>query len=78
MELSKIFKVTTEEFDELSEIVRLDSQEQAYYFKIYRDVVGIVPKPREDENTCPRCGGGVPRNKNYCKICGAYPVQNQG
>jgi asparagine synthase (glutamine-hydrolysing) len=76
-ELSKILKVTAEEFDDLSEIVRLDSQEQAYYFKIYRKVVGIIPKPKEDENTCPRCGGGVPINKNYCKICGAYPVQKQ-
>ena len=77
IELRKIFKVTSEEFDKLLKIVRLDSQEQAYYFKIYRETVGTIPKPKEDENPCPRCGGGVPRNKNYCKICGVYPVQNQ-
>jgi asparagine synthase (glutamine-hydrolysing) len=76
-ELSKIFKVTPEEFEELSKIVRLDSQEQAYYFKIYLGTVGTIPNPKEDEKMCPRCGGGVTINNNYCKICGAYPVQNK-
>lgn len=75
-ELSTIFKVETEEFDELSKIVALDSQEQAYYFKIYRETVGEIPPPNDNEKTCPRCCGGVPVNKNYCKICGVYPVEN--
>jgi asparagine synthase (glutamine-hydrolysing) len=77
VELTKLFKVTPEEFSGLSKIVRLDSQEQAYYFKIYCEKVGTIPKPKADEKACPRCSGGVPSNKNYCKICGAYPVQNQ-
>ena len=75
--LSTIFRVEMEEFNELSKIVPLDSQEQAYYFKIYRETVGEIPPPNDNEKTCPRCGGGVPVNKNYCKICGVYPVQNK-
>lgn len=73
-ELSKMFKVTPEEFAELSKIIHLNSQEQAYYFKIYLKTVGAIPKPKEGEKACPKCGGGVPINRNYCKICGAYPV----
>ena len=76
-ELSTIFKVEAEEFAELSKIVPMDSQEQAYYFKIYRKMVGAIPSPKNNEKTCPRCGGGVPANKNYCKICGVYPVENR-
>jgi len=73
-ELSKMFKVPPEEYAELSKIVHLTSQEQAYYLKIYLKTVGKIPKPKEGEKTCPKCGGGVPADKNYCKICGAYPV----
>jgi asparagine synthase (glutamine-hydrolysing) len=73
--LSTIFRVKKEEFNELSKIVPLDSQEQAYYFKIYREMVGEIPPPIDNEKMCPRCGGGVPMNKNYCKICGLYPVE---
>jgi asparagine synthase (glutamine-hydrolysing) len=73
--LSTIFRVEMEEFNELSKIIPLDSQEQAYYFKIYRETIGEIPPPNDDEKTCPRCGGGVSMNKNYCKICGVYPVE---
>ena len=24
--------------------------------------------------SCPKCGAGVPASRNYCRICGAYPV----
>ncbi|WP_287589041.1 asparagine synthase-related protein [Candidatus Borrarchaeum sp.] len=74
--LSTIFCIETEEFNDLSKIVPLDSQEQAYYFKIYRETVGEIPPPNDNEKICPRCGGGVAMNKNYCKICGLYPVKN--
>ncbi len=73
--LSSIFRVEMEEFNELSKIVPLDSQEQAYYFKIYREIVGEIPPPIDNEKMCQRCGGGVPINKKYCKICGLYPVE---
>ena len=74
IQLSKIFRVSPKEFAELSKIFPLTSQEQAYYFKIFIETFGSIPKPRKEEKACPRCGGGVPVNRNYCKICGAYPV----
>ncbi|MCX8176168.1 MAG: asparagine synthase C-terminal domain-containing protein [Candidatus Bathyarchaeota archaeon] len=72
--LSEIFKVKPEEFNELSKLVKLDTQEQAYYLKLYLKIVGKIPQPRVGEKQCPKCGGGVAENLKYCKICGAYPV----
>ena len=72
--LSRIFRVAPEEFEELSRIVPLTSQEQAYYLKIFMEAFGGIPKPKKGEKACPRCGGGVPENEKYCRICGAYPI----
>jgi asparagine synthase (glutamine-hydrolysing) len=76
--LSELLQATQKEFDELSKIVKLDNREQAYYFKIYLKEVGSIPKPKEGERPCPKCGGGMPLNLNYCRICGAYPSQEKG
>ncbi|MGP3667481.1 MAG: asparagine synthase C-terminal domain-containing protein [Candidatus Bathyarchaeota archaeon] len=72
--LSEIFKVKPEEFNELSKLVKISSQEQAYYLKLYLKIVGKISTPRNGEKTCPKCGGGVAKNLKYCKTCGAYPV----
>ncbi len=72
--LSQMFKVPTEEYDRLSKLVKLSSQEEAYYLKLYLEEFGSIPKPKMGEKTCPKCGAGVPANRNYCRICGAYPV----
>ena len=74
IQLNKVFQVTPEEFAELSKIISLSSREQAYYFKIFLKIFGGIPKPKKGEKPCPKCGGGIPANQNYCKICGAYPV----
>jgi len=72
--LSKIFRVTPEEYTELSRMVPRISQEQAYYLKIFLETFGGIPKPRKGEKACPRCGGGIPQDEKYCRLCGAYPV----
>ena len=72
--LSQMFRVAPEEFEELSKIVPPTSQEQAYYLKIFMETFGDIPKPKKGEKACPRCGGGVPENEKYCRICGAYPI----
>ena len=72
--LSKIFKVSQEEFTSLSEIVNINSQEQAYYLKLYLKIFGGIPKPRKGEKPCPKCGAGIPINAKYCRVCGLYPA----
>jgi len=74
IELSRIFRVSSEEFRKLSKAVPLNDEEQAYYFKIYLETFGTIPNPKRGEKTCPRCGAGVQVSRNHCKTCGAYPV----
>jgi asparagine synthase (glutamine-hydrolysing) len=74
IELSRMFQVTSEEFSKLSKMIHLNDPEQAYYFKIYLETFGAIPKPKQREKTCPRCGAGVQVNGGYCKTCGAYPI----
>lgn len=54
----------------LDENVRFWSIEQAYFYKIYREVVGKVPRPAEGEEACPLCGAPIPSNKIACTACG--------
>jgi len=75
IELSKMLKLPLKEFIELSKIVNLKTQEQAYYFKIYLETIGEIPKPKKGEKACPSCGGGIPLNRNYCKICGSSIIE---
>jgi asparagine synthase (glutamine-hydrolysing) len=72
--LSEVFQATREEFNELSKIIKLNSLEQAYYLKIYLKELGEIPKPKNGEKRCLKCGGGAPVNASYCRICGAYPI----
>ncbi len=72
--LSNVFRVSKEEFKTLSKLVRLRDPEHAFYFKIYLELFGEVPRPKKGEKKCPSCGGGVDVKQEYCRICGAYPV----
>jgi len=71
--ISSILQATQEEFNEFSKVVKLNDLEHAYYFKLYLKNVGEIPKPKNGEKACSKCGGGVPTKANYCRICGAYP-----
>lgn len=62
-------KVSDEEFKENSS-VKFINKEHFYYYKIYRKVIGEIPKPKGDERSCPGCGAGIKRGGLHCKICG--------
>jgi asparagine synthase (glutamine-hydrolysing) len=51
--------------------VKFLCKEHLYFYEIYREEFGDVPPPRSGEDRCPGCGGGLPRGKRHCKICGA-------
>ena len=65
--LSQIFYEDPEKFD-----IKLWNGEHAYYYKIYREVVGEIPKPKKGEYPCPICGAGIPIGRNHCRVCGWY------
>ena len=65
--LSSIFKEDPEKFD-----LPLWNGEHAYYYKIYREIIGEIPKPKEGEYPCPVCGAGIPKGRNHCRVCGWF------
>ena len=65
-------KITDEEFEEKKRAypVKFLCKEHPFFYEIYRQEVGGIPRPGEGEDSCPGCGGGIPHGKGHCKICG--------
>ena len=65
-------KIPDEEFEQKKAIypVRFLCKEHLYFYEVFREVVGEVPPPRPGEEACPNCGGGLPRWRRHCRICG--------
>jgi asparagine synthase (glutamine-hydrolysing) len=66
-------QITDREFAEKQKQygVKFLCKEHLYFYEIYREEIGEVPPPEEGEDRCPGCGGGLPRGKKHCRICGA-------
>jgi asparagine synthase (glutamine-hydrolysing) len=45
-------------------------KEHLYFYEIYHEECGDIPLPLPGEDRCPGCGGGLPREKKHCRICG--------
>lgn len=69
-------KISDREFKERQQkySIRFRSKEHLYYYKIYRDVVGEIPAPKEGEKQCGACGAGVKVHLSHCRVCGGFPV----
>lgn len=65
-------KISDEEFEEKQKLypVRFLNKEHLYYYEIYRNVVGEIPKPKENEKECPYCRGGMNIFSFHCSTCG--------
>jgi asparagine synthase (glutamine-hydrolysing) len=62
--------VTDEEFQSARKEVDIKfiNKEHFFYWRIYNEVVGNIPKVRNDEIKCPCCGAG--KGTYHCPICG--------
>jgi asparagine synthase (glutamine-hydrolysing) len=62
--------VTDEEFQSARKDVDIKfiNKEHFFYWRIYNDVVGKIPKARDDEIGCPCCGAAM--GTYHCPICG--------
>ena len=62
--------VTDEEFQSARNGVDIKfiNKEHFFYWRIYNQVVGKIPKARDDEISCPCCGAGI--GKYHCPTCG--------
>ena len=63
-------KISDKEFNSHSYPVKFFNKEHFYYYKVYREVVGAIPRPRRGEKSCPGCGAGMPPTHFHCKVCG--------
>jgi len=63
-------KVSDEEFRGNTSPIKFINKEHYYYYKIFRGVIGDVPKPKDAEVNCPGCGGGIKQGSIHCRICG--------
>jgi asparagine synthase (glutamine-hydrolysing) len=66
-------QITDREFAEKQKQypVKFLCKEHLYFYELYREEVGKIPPPQEGEDLCPGCGGGLPKGKKHCRICGA-------
>jgi asparagine synthase (glutamine-hydrolysing) len=62
--------VTDEEFQSATEKVDIKfiNKEHLFYWHIYNEVVGKIPKARDDEIGCPCCGAAI--GIYHCPTCG--------
>ena len=62
--------VTDEEFQSAANKVdiKFTNKEHFFYWRIYIEVVGQIPKAKADEISCPCCGAGMGRY--HCRTCG--------
>jgi asparagine synthase (glutamine-hydrolysing) len=71
-------KISDEEFEQKKRAYGMEfmNKEHLYFYEIYRDVVGEVPKPRKSaKRVCPLCKAELPEGKLHCNICGfCYPL----
>ena len=63
-------RISDDEFKENSRPVKFINKEHLYYYKIYRECVGEIPKPKDGEKTCPGCGSGIDIDGFHCQVCG--------
>ncbi len=65
-------KITDGEFEEKKKFysVKFFSKEHLYYYEIYREEIGEVPQPKNDQKRCLGCGAGMEHPAFHCKVCG--------
>jgi len=78
IELGSGFNALYKILEELSdgrahEGVRFWHRAQPYLYEVFSKFHRVRP-PAQGEKQCPYCGSGVPKDKRYCRTCGAYPV----
>lgn len=66
-------RITDNEFAEKQKQygVKFLCKEHLYFYEIYRKEIGEIPPPQGGEDRCSGCGGGLPKGKKHCRICGA-------
>jgi len=54
--------------------VTVRSKEHLFYYRIYRELIGVPYAEDSGRKTCPDCGVNIEEESSFCRICGAYPI----
>lgn len=54
--------------------VTVRSKEHLFYYRLYRELIGVPYAEDGGRKTCPDCGVNVEEENSFCRICGAYPI----
>jgi len=54
--------------------VTVRSKEHLFYYRIYRELIGVPCAEDSRLKTCPDCGINVEEEDSFCRVCGAYPI----
>jgi len=54
--------------------VTIRSKEHLFYYRIYRELIGVPYAKDSGQKKCPDCGINVEKENSFCKLCGAYPI----
>lgn len=63
--------VKDEDFSHHPYPVRFMNKEHLYYYRVYKEVVGEIPRPGPSEKVCPNCRAGMHEDGFHCRICGS-------
>lgn len=65
-------RISDKEFAEKMNLygIQFLNKEHLYYYEIFQNEVGEIPKVQEGEKRCPGCGAGMKREKFHCRVCG--------
>ena len=56
--------------------VKFINKEHLYYYKIYRRIIGAIPKAKKGQRKCPVCSTGIAKGALHCYLCGwAKPIK---
>ncbi len=54
--------------------VTVRSKEHLFYYRLYRELIGVPYAEDGGRKTCPDCGVNVEEDNSFCRMCGAYPI----
>lgn len=70
-------KISDAEFEEKKREYELEfmNKEHLFFYELYKEVVGEIPKSLGKGKECPLCKAELPEDKCHCNICGfSYPI----
>lgn len=68
-------KINDQEFKNHPYPIKFITKDHLYYYRIYQQLIGVIPPAKKGHRRCPGCKTGISQNAFHCYICGwAKPI----